>query len=629
MSFRNPSFSEKIIGASCAILILALTLFSTLNYYRFSAQINEQLQQEIEQVAGATAANMSNWLQVRLNLTQSTADRISRFSNETQQTEVLSLGNQAGGFKNLYYGTREGKFLIDDTNTDDLTGFDPRPRRWYQQASQASSATFSDPYHDAITKELLVTAAAPVQKGELLGVVGGDLSLKQLSDTVNSLDFKGLGFAFLINQQGNILAHPDSQQATQSVKTVFGKEIQLASNLQFTDASGQDRLVAFFPLKPLGNTQWYIGVDIDRELAMAPLYTFRTSAILSTLVGAIATIFLLELLLKQVTRPLQKLRNALFNIAQGEGDLTQRLSIDSNDELGQLAMAFNAFTDNIHMLIEDFKGSSENLATMVGSLRDLAEKSHTESDRQRLETDMVATAVTEMSAAAQQIAKHAQEAADAAQQADTEGQKASHTVKQAIDAINRLAAEIESAAQVITELEGDVTRISSMVSVIRGIAEQTNLLALNAAIEAARAGEQGRGFAVVADEVRTLASKTQDSTEEINRLIERLTAGSSKAVQAMTSSRESGEMTVSRANEAGDSLATISKAVSTISDMNLQIATASEEQTAVTDDISRSITTIADGTALSAASSRETAENSQRLAEIAASIQVKVNRFRV
>lgn len=288
----------------------------------------------------------------------------------------------------------------------------------------------------------------------MLGVVGGDLSLKQLSDTVNSLDFKGLGFAFLINQQGNILAHPDSQQATQSVKTVFGKEIQLASNLQFTDASGQDRLVAFFPLKPLGNTQWYIGVDIDRELAMAPLYTFRTSAILSTLVGAIATIFLLELLLKQVTRPLQKLRNALFNIAQGEGDLTQRLSIDSNDELGQLAMAFNAFTDNIHMLIEDFKGSSENLATMVGSLRDLAEKSHTESDRQRLETDMVATAVTEMSAAAQQIAKHAQEAADAAQQADTEGQKASHTVKQAIDAINRLAAEIESAAQVITELEG-------------------------------------------------------------------------------------------------------------------------------------------------------------------------------
>lgn len=114
-----------------------------------------------------------------------------------------------------------------------------------------------------------MTAAAPVQKGELLGVVGGDLSLKQLSDTVNSLDFKGLGFAFLINQQGNILAHPDSQQATQSVKTVFGKEIQLASNLQFTDASGQDRLVAFFPLKPLGNTQWYIGVDIDRELAMA------------------------------------------------------------------------------------------------------------------------------------------------------------------------------------------------------------------------------------------------------------------------------------------------------------------------------------------------------------------------
>lgn len=292
-------------------------------------------------------------------------------------------------------------------------------------------------------------------------------------------------------------------------------------------------------------------------------------------------------------------------------------------------MAFNAFTDNIHALIEDFKGSSENLGSMVGSMRDLAEKSHADSDRQRQETDMVATAVTEMSAAAQEIARHAQGAADAAQQADTEGEKASHTVKLAIDAINHLAGEIESAAQVITELEGDVTRISSMVSVIRDIAEQTNLLALNAAIEAARAGEQGRGFAVVADEVRTLASKTQDSTEEIHRLIERLTAGSSRAVQAMTSSRKTGEETVARANEAGASLATISKAVSTISEMNLQIATASEEQTAVTEDITRSITTIADGTALSAASSRESAVNSQRLAEIAAFIQVKVNRFRV
>lgn len=265
---------------------------------------------------------------------------------------------------------------------------------------------------------------------------------------------------------------------------------------------------------------------------------------------------------------------------------------------------------------------------MVTSITEVTERSRNECQRQHQETDMVAAAVSQMSAAAQEIATHAQNAADAAKQADDEGSRAGIVVQEAISAIQKLAGEIDSATIVINDLESDVSNISAMVDVIRGIAEQTNLLALNAAIEAARAGEQGRGFAVVADEVRTLASKTQESTEEINSLIDRLQSASNEAVKAMATSKETGELTVSKANQAGESLQSIAHSVSTISDMNVQIATASEEQTAVTEDIARNITTIADSTASVTAAATETDESSQRLSEIGLSIKEKVDRFR-
>lgn len=630
MTSKAPGFSQKIIWSSCAIVVVALVLFSTYNYIRISQQLEQGLQEEIGQVAAATATTMSNWMAGKLALTEATAARIAGFPDPARQVSALSLVNAGGEFRNLFLGTETGAFLIDDTSTDDLTGFDPRTRPWYQQARQAGQGMFSDPYHDAFTGMLLITVAAPLPAGvQPAGVVGGDLDLTVLANTVNAIDFKGLGQAFLVNREGRILAHPDKALNNQTLEAVYGDSPPLDARLHPARRGDAGRLLGFYPLRPVGATQWYIGVDIDRDLAYASLASFRNMAVLSTIIAAVATVLILSLLLKTLTRPLQRLRLALFDIAQGEGDLTRRLPVESQDELGQLAVAFNAFVDHIHALIEDFKGSSENLAGMVGSMSTLAEKSSAESERQRHETDLVAAAISQMSSAAHEIARHAQEAADAARDADQEGQAGTRTVKQATESITRLAGEIEAAAQVISDLEGDVTRISAMVGVIRGIAEQTNLLALNAAIEAARAGEQGRGFAVVADEVRSLASKTQDSTEDINRLIERLQSGSRRAVEAMTDSRRAGEDTVARAEEAARSLDAIAQAVSRISDMNLQIATASEQQTAVTEEITRSMTNIADATASTAQGARETSEHGQRLAEIGHSIRDKVNRFRV
>jgi len=627
---KNLGFAQKIILCSVATVVIALMTFSLVTYLRMSGEVEQTLENKIRQIATATTDNLSQWLSTKLELTEAVAARAARLENDASFIDLISAVRAGGDFRNVFYGTEAGRFLIDDTNTDDLSGFDPRSRPWYQLAKTANKPSFSEPYNDAITKELLITSVAPVNDTGFKGVVGGDINLTTISETVNSLDLQGLGNAFLVDSTGKVLASPEASEIGQSVSGLYSSEVNIEPVLQnVPNASGSDRILAFYPIKGIESVRWYVGIDIDENAAYASLSDFRNSAIISTLVVALLASLILSYLLKRLTAPLLQLRDALFNIAQGEGDLTQRLNASGHDELGQVAEAFNGFIGNIHILIEDFKGSSENLGTMVTNMAEVSDRSRNECQRQQQETDMVAAAVSQMSAAAQEIATHAQNAADAAREADSEGNQAGLVVNEAISSIRRLAEEIDAATTVINDLENDVSNISSMVDVIRGIADQTNLLALNAAIEAARAGEQGRGFAVVADEVRTLASKTQDSTEEINRLIERLQSGSKQAVQAMATSRDTGEQTVVKANEAGQSLESIARAVSTISDMNIQIATASEEQTAVTEDIARNITAIADATISVTEAATETDENSQRLSEIGASIREKVERFKV
>ena len=626
---KQFGFSQKIIATATATLVISLVLFSSMTYVQISNQITHDLDNKITQVSNATADAMSTWLRNKLQLIEALAGRIAPLDTE-ERIRTMSVLNAGGDFRNVYLGDESGVILIDDTNTEDLSGFDPRTRPWYQQAKAKPVPSYTAPYQDAFTKELIITAIAPVTKPSFIGVAGADIGLDHLSQTINKLDFDGLGHAFLIDGEGNILAHPDAEHVNQSLGDLFPKVTAVkAGNYELQNAQKQTRILSLKAIEGLPSINWYIAVDLDHDAAFAKLYEFRNIAIIGTLILLALSALALSSVLKLLTRPLARLRDALNDIAQGDGDLTRRLRVHSQDELGQVAQAFNTFADKIHAIIEDFKNSSVQMADMVNSMAEVAERSRHECQRQQQETDMVAAAVSQMSAAAQEIASHAQNAADAAQSADQEGQQASTVVTEAIDAIKRLANEIDDATQVITELEVQVGNISTMVDVIRGIAEQTNLLALNAAIEAARAGEQGRGFAVVADEVRTLASKTQESTEEINRLIGELQGGSAAAVKAMETSRKTGELSVTSAQKAGESLNTIADAISTISDMNVQIATASEEQTAVTEDIARNITSIADATKHVTEAAEDTDQNSKELANISSSIHQKVARFKL
>jgi methyl-accepting chemotaxis protein len=367
----------------------------------------------------------------------------------------------------------------------------------------------------------------------------------------------------------------------------------------------------------------------DSELIALRNGTLTQSLVqILVLLGLLATALTL-LMEKLISAPIRKVVRTLEDIAKGDGDLTNRLRADRDDEIGQLAKEFNLFVDKIHHLVTEVVNAVKEIGSSTEKLNSIALLSSKGVGNQRTETDSVATAMTEMSSTARDVAQNANMAAESARQADLKGHEARDVVLKSMAAIHALAEDIQQSSTVITDLEKDVENITTVLSVIRGIAEQTNLLALNAAIEAARAGEQGRGFAVVADEVRTLASKTQKSTEEIQHMIVKLQSGTQKAVNVMHNNKARGDEAVGQVNQAEKALNEIADSIATINDMNTQIASSAEEQTNVTEDINRSLVRIVQIAEETASGTRETENASKRLAELASSVRQLVNQFRI
>ncbi|MGB4072348.1 MAG: methyl-accepting chemotaxis protein [Pseudomonas sp.] len=470
------------------------------------------------------------------------------------------------------------------------------------------------------------------QGGKTLGVSGLGFSLKAMSEMIRDFRFGERGQVFLIDAQGDIKVHPQAElSGSGRLAELFGKSPaeQLLGGGGKAVRFERDGETYLAVAQKLGSLDWLLVSEVPE----AEIYAEAREALMMTIaIGVgVALLFLglVVLLARGLVRPIRQVTVALVEIGGGGGDLTRRLDESREDELGDLARGFNRFIGGQRSLISDVLATSERLRAAVGQVAQVVENTAGRSGQQQEMTDMVATAVHEMGLTVQEIARNASSAAHASQSARDEAQQARKVVGQSISQIEKMSADIGGAASAVSELATQVASIDQVLAVIRGISEQTNLLALNAAIEAARAGEMGRGFAVVADEVRTLASRTQSSTDEIQQMIQRLKQGAETAVSSMHAGQAATGTGVESSQRTGQSLGAITDQIERISDMNTQVAAATEEQSSVTEEINRNVQGIADLAHATAGEVQVCREDCQTLRGLADDLAKQMGSFRL
>ncbi|MBW8185044.1 methyl-accepting chemotaxis protein [Shewanella nanhaiensis] len=465
------------------------------------------------------------------------------------------------------------------------------------------------------------------------GLVGLAKSLDDMVALLESFKIEETGFVYLVDAQGQVKLHPDTKQIGKGSLSNFYREGNTNALLNRSDFSllktevdGESMLVASSYIPSMN---WYLVAQVPEAEIFALLQESAYQILIWTLLIAGAFIILAIFVAGSVSRPISVVASMLQDIGEGEGDLRQRLPVEGNDELTLLAKGFNSFISKIQSSIIEVTETSEQLSLSAKDVATQAQQTLSDSQLQKDQTMMVVAAINEMGATVNEIAGSAAQAADTARDADTESSSGQVVVLRARDTINQLSGDVESVGEVIESLAVHTKSIGGILDVIRAISEQTNLLALNAAIEAARAGEAGRGFAVVADEVRNLASRTATSTNEVQIMIDKLQAEASRAVDAMSLSRSRSQEGVIAVDEASMSLSGISEQIGQITDMNIQVAAATEEQSTVVEDINRNVTEINEITQRTADTSEAVAQASQSLNQLAHRLDSLVAGFKV
>lgn len=480
-----------------------------------------------------------------------------------------------------------------DTWPENKFDGDVTQRSWYQDGRNASTVTVTEPYSP--DGEVYWLTIIEKIKG---GAVAVDMNLDFLNALVaKSNDIPG-GTAVILNQDTTFLA--SSSNAIKAgekgrdfdwFKDAANEAVSNESSMIHYLLNGQEKILFTHRINA-GDKNWYYSVGVDKSIAFAKLESARNSAIFVSVIALVISLVLSYLLIQVLYKPILVLKETIMNLSSGDADLTARLAVESNDELGDIAKGVNRLIENLQNMMLDIQDVTMTLQSNVGRIRDHSKRNHDILQNHVSETEQVVAAIEEMNATAYSMANDAANTASLTQKANDTSLESREIVERSQNTVSGLINDVNLSATNVQQMNEKTQSINKVLGVIGEIAEQTNLLALNAAIEAARAGEQGRGFAVVADEVRNLASRTKDSTEEVETALESLIKGTGAVVSSMEDTKSRCQETADESNAVAVSLEKVSDFVDDINDLSTQIATAAEEQSSVTQELSRNMSAI-------------------------------------